>query len=207
VALKLIILSLNFWDFSFGHRFGLVHEGKDEEHIQHLVDDGMKFTAVVAHFPWATGTLTKLPGRGASQRRLKQFGAAHVHQRIAAGSKYKDLFYHLIDEEGLEPEKPSRPTVTSDGVLAVIAGSDTTATSLAVLWHYLMLNPTAYKRLQEEIDGYFPPDEEPLDYAKMARMPFLNACINEALRLLPPLLSGAQRSVLPGTGGKQVGPL
>ena len=47
--------------------------------------------------------------------------------------------------------------VTSDAVLAIVAGSDTTATTLANVFFYLMSNPEAYKRLQAEVDKYYPP--------------------------------------------------
>jgi len=50
---------------------------------------------------------------------------------------------------------------------------------------------------------YFPFGQEPLQFSQMSHMPFLNACINEALRLFPPVLSGGQRSAI---HGKLIGP-
>lgn len=44
------------------------------------------------------------------------------------------------------------------------------------------------------------------DLAQQVSMPFLNACINEALRLWPPVLTGLQRRVEKGTGGRMIGP-
>jgi cytochrome P450 len=67
--------------------------------------------------------------------------------------------------------------IRSDGLIAVIAGSDTTATSLTAILYYLLLEPAKFDRLRSEIDAYFAPGEEPLDSTKMASMPYLNACM------------------------------
>ena len=82
-----------------------------------------------------------------------------------------------------------------------------------------MTNPTAYKRLQAEIDEL---GGNVLDCATQVHLPYLNAvmlvilieypvfllkmfCSHESLRLLPPVLSGAQRAVEKGTGGRMAG--
>ena len=57
------------------------------------------------------------------------------------------------------------------------------------------------------MDEAFPPDvDTSSDLAKQAAMPYLNACINEALRVYPPVLGGLQRRVERGTGGRMIGP-
>jgi len=83
--------------------------------------------------------------------------------------------------------------------------SDTPATTLANLWYYLLLHPAHYKRLQREIDAMLLRGEDPVDQERLVGMEFLNACINETLRLAPPLPSGSQRGVPPTAGGKLVG--
>lgn len=65
----------------------------------------------------------------------------------------------------------------SDGLLAVVAGSDTTATAISALVYFLLRDPVAFKRLRAEIDHYFPRDEEPVNFTRMAGMPYLNACM------------------------------
>jgi len=73
--------------------------------------------------------------------------------------------------------KPSLPVVYSDGVLAIVAGADTTATTLTALWYYLLLDSTNVDRLRREVDVHFPPGEEPVDFTRMVNMPFPNACM------------------------------
>jgi cytochrome P450 len=60
--------------------------------------------------------------------------------------------------------------------------------------------------LRKEVDAAFPHGMETTsDLGKQVNMPYLNACINEALRLYPPVLTGLQRRVEKGTGGRMIG--
>ena len=80
-------------------------------------------------------------------------------------------------EELPEAERPSVDDVAQNGELAIIAGSDTTSSVLTALLYYLLLNPEAYNRLQEEVDSAFTIGEEPLDAAKLSHMEWLNGCM------------------------------
>ena len=73
---------------------------------------------------------------------------------------------------------PSRDIVLSDGILAIVAGSDTTATTLSNIFFNLLNHPTAYKLLQEEIDSKYPPGEDALNPKHYADMPYLDAVMS-----------------------------
>ena len=67
---------------------------------------------------------------------------------------------------------------------AIVAGADTTATILGGIFYYLLTHPEAYKQLQAEVDSAFPLGEgDPLDSAKLAGMPYLNAVMYVESRL------------------------
>jgi len=123
------------------------------------------------------------------------------------GANRKDLFYYLSGEELPESERPSHAEVGKDGLLAIVAGSDTTSGVLTAALYYLLRNPVAYERLQAEVISAFPSGEEPLDVTKLGQMEWLNGCINETLRLQPAVPSGSQRSVGKGKGTKVLGNL
>jgi len=126
-------------------------------------------------------------------------------RRGQKGSQHKDLFYHLFDEGGIDKEPPNLAQVLSDGSMAITAGSDTTATALSNLFVFLMSNPQAYTCLQAEIDSFYPADEDGLSAKHHGNMPYLSACINEALRLLPVVPGGSQRACYKGMGAKMIG--
>jgi cytochrome P450 len=65
-----------------------------------------------------------------------------------------------------------------EGLLAIIAGSDTVNGSLSCAIYYLVCNPAVYEHLQDEVDAAFPGGEEPLDVAKLSQMEWLNGCMS-----------------------------
>jgi len=98
--------------------------------------------------------------------------------------------------------------VASDTDLAVFAGSETSKAVLSSLFYYLLCNPEKLDRLQQEIDRFYPPGES-LSSHNFHEMSYLDACINEALRLSPPVPSGSQRDTGPDptpSRGRAFGP-
>ena len=82
---------------------------------------------------------------------------------------------HQSNEDGAEKEAPPRSTVISDGLLAMIAGSDTTSTILSDLFWLVIRHPDVYRRLQAEVDKFYPPGEDSLDGKYINDMPYLEA--------------------------------
>ena len=54
--------------------------------------------------------------------------------------------------EDVGGEPPDLQLLLREGVLAMIAGSDTTAGVMSNVFYFLISNPEAYKRLQAEVD-------------------------------------------------------
>lgn len=81
--------------------------------------------------------------------------------------------------------------------LASIAGSETTATTLATITYYLFRNPAILTRLQHEIRSNFKTYDE-INAQTTADLPYLHAVCLEALRMFPPLPLGLPRIVPPG---------
>lgn len=74
--------------------------------------------------------------------------------------------------------------------------SDTTAASLTCLFFELATHPTVLKSLQEELDAHFFNGGE-LSYPSLSKLRYLQACINETLRMHPAIPSGLQRMTPP----------
>ncbi|KAK1217752.1 hypothetical protein PQX77_019594 [Marasmius sp. AFHP31] len=126
-------------------------------------------------------------------------------RRIENGAEKKDLWYHLMDEAGNEKVKPTTAIVSSDSIVAMVAGSDTTATAMANLFWCLLVHPETYKRLREEVDREYPHGIDPLlDTSRHANMKYLTACIHESLRVLPPVPTSGSRFITKGSGGRMI---
>lgn len=81
-------------------------------------------------------------------------------------------------EDEVASQSGARPQeILADGMLAIIAGSDTTATMLSHLFYFMLRHPQCAEQLQKELVATFPHDEDPIDFARLARMPYLNACM------------------------------
>ncbi|PHH78242.1 hypothetical protein CDD82_3154 [Ophiocordyceps australis] len=97
-----------------------------------------------------------------------------------------DFFTHLLQEP-----QPGDPPITekqlySNSFLLVMAGSDTTATTLSGLIFHISQNPETYKLLRDEIESEFAAESD-VTFRRCASLNFLNACIWETLRLYPPV--------------------
>lgn len=73
--------------------------------------------------------------------------------------------------------------------LLIQAGADTTGTALGCILRFLLMNPSALKRAQAEVDAAEASDRlsNPIQYEETREhLPFFVACIKEGLRLNPP---------------------
>jgi cytochrome P450 len=86
-------------------------------------------------------------------------------------------------------------------------GSDTTATVLASLFFYLLQNPKIFEKLRVEIEKFHPRGDV-ITAENFGEMNYLDACVNEALRLSPPVPNGSPRAALhpESSRGKMLGP-
>jgi len=85
----------------------------------------------------------------------------------------------------------------------VVAGSETTATVLSGVTYLLLRNPTALRKVLEEVRGTFQSEEE-ITLTSVNSLPYMLACLNEALRMYPPVASGLPR-VVPDGGATVAG--
>lgn len=55
----------------------------------------------------------------------------------------------------------------------MIAGSDTTSSTLSAIWYFLLKDPVALARVRAEVDLAFQ-GEDAFDFAKMGGLPYVN---------------------------------
>ncbi|GBE86838.1 Benzoate 4-monooxygenase [Sparassis crispa] len=130
-----------------------------------------------------------------------------VSRRLAAARQegndekiFDDMFGKLLngrDENG-NPMTPQE--LTTETITLLIAGSDTTSNSLSAMIFYIARDQKVQKKLQAELDAAASADTTsilPFDDAKS--LPYLEAVINEGLRLFSPVGLGLGR-VVPESG-------
>lgn len=108
-----------------------------------------------------------------------------------------DVVSHLISVFKASGETPqSLLNLYGDCALLVIAGSDTTSATLICCLLELALQRDVQRTLQAEIDAYYDETPNP-DATSLAKCKYLQAVIDENLRVNPPVPGGVQRMTPP----------
>ncbi|WKY11678.1 hypothetical protein Q1695_003334 [Nippostrongylus brasiliensis] len=76
----------------------------------------------------------------------------------------------------------TRDEIAAQCFVFLVAGYDTTATSLAYVTHLLAMNPTVQIKAQEEIDEHC---QETICFDTLTKMRYLDCVVKEALRMYP----------------------
>ncbi|KAI0598445.1 cytochrome P450 [Biscogniauxia sp. FL1348] len=112
-----------------------------------------------------------------------------LDKRLAVGSQHPDIWNLVLSEEG---DKLTVPQMQSNAELFMTAGTETTATALSGLTYLLLRNPDKMQTLVHEIRTSFVSNAA-IDFESLPKLSYLNACIEEGLRLYPPVPSGLLR--------------
>ncbi|PWY67718.1 cytochrome P450 [Aspergillus eucalypticola CBS 122712] len=130
-----------------------------------------------------------------------KYARARVEERIKTGSTRGDFWDKIAirsadgnaSGEGLTKEEMVVAAVTLVGT-----GSHTISTLLTGLVYFLGTNPHAMKTLVDEIRSSFKSPEE-IDLVSVHKLEYLTACLNETMRLYPPVINMLWRT--PPRGG------
>lgn len=133
----------------------------------------------------------------------------HCHQivkKVDRGLNWElerpDIMSHVIKGRKREAELPSG-VVYSTSMILKTQGSQKRATVVSGAMNYLVINPDKLAVLVQEIRGRFHTEQE-ISLDALRQLPYLNAVINEGLRLCPPVPWILPRRV-PSSGGKVAG--
>lgn len=88
---------------------------------------------------------------------------------------------------------PTPNALYEDSRAVLVAGSDTTATTLASILYYLAKYPAVLAKLQHLLDEAMPGGPGEWSYEKVKSVTYLEDVINETLRLRPAVMEGGFR--------------
>lgn len=115
----------------------------------------------------------------------QQLAAEKTQKRIALGSDTRKDFMTYILRNNKDGVGMTHEEMLRNAEALIVAGSETTATALSGLTWLLGQNPKAYRLLAEEIRGAWSTEED-ITMKSTASLPYLHACLEEALRMYPP---------------------
>jgi cytochrome P450 len=187
-------------DLSFGESFDCIKNGKAHPWVEIAQDfgKGLALISSINQYPPFDRLLRYVIPKKIMQRQLehRQMSAAKARRRLSLDTNRPDF---------VTPTKKYSDTKTSiadqewviNMTILVFAGSETTASALSGITRQLVQNRGALHRLTSEIRGAFE-DESQINITSTSNFPYLNAVINEGLRMCPPVVIGVPRVVPKG---------
>ncbi|OPB41710.1 cytochrome P450 [Trichoderma guizhouense] len=206
-------------DIALSHHLGCLSQGSDlvtintqdgEKAVNYIdcLHSGRRATSMLI---WSTKwflswrfVLKKLPGffqtqwhKGQGFDEMVRYLVQQRLRRHENGEQLEDFVGCLFQDKHGDARNLEIAEIEAEVATLLDAGSDTTAISLTHAMYFLMKNPSALSRLREELRVALDGSQEIAKYATVKNLPYLHACINESLRLLPPVAFGLNRMTPP----------
>ncbi|KAH8908565.1 cytochrome P450 [Coniochaeta sp. PMI_546] len=116
---------------------------------------------------------------------LAGIAIARVKARLdnPPSAERKDLLARLMEGRDEKGQPLGRQELTAEALTQLIAGSDTTSNSSCALLFHVARTPGVMQKLQAELDAAIPDDVDVPSFDMVRDLPYLQAVINEALRI------------------------
>ncbi|OKL55467.1 hypothetical protein UA08_09323 [Talaromyces atroroseus] len=118
-------------------------------------------------------------------------------RRYQAGEPLDDFFASLMENKSGHMNMMEFGEIMAEVSIMMNAGSDTTALAMNNVMFLLLKNPRCMAKLREELDAVLDPEDVVAPYDKIRYLPYLRACLDEALRIYPPTTFGLPRRTPP----------
>ncbi|KAI1817145.1 isotrichodermin C-15 hydroxylase [Poronia punctata] len=136
---------------------------------------------------------------GLAIQRVRKYTDDMLWSRLTMEEPRDDLFEGLMKrrkEWNISTEK-----LSSNAFILVLAGSETTATTLSGATYFLLTHPEVMEKLKHEVRSSFQNAGE-ININSVNSLTYMLAVLNESLRMYPPVTSGLVRQV--PKGGAQI---
>lgn len=208
-------------DLAFGEPFGCLQGSNLDGWIKGIFDAGRLGIVLQAlsFYPSVKRTLLSMVPASMTEahEKHKKFTEQKMMRRMEKEEGRPDLIEGLLRKrEELVSFQLFSLRITTDrcqnlsidelianAEILIIGGSETTASLLSGVTYLLLMNPTAHQKLKEEVRTVFQSQED-IDLISVNKLPYMLACLDEAMRMYPPIANGLPR-VCPEGGAKVLG--
>lgn len=179
---------------TFGQHFHVVETGSHP--LPERLKQALKLSGLLQFMPW----IRRIPFLPQRDPYVDSFTAEIVdarrrQQQQPESETPHDLLQKLVEAAHDGPGSEFRRSdVQDEAVVMLAAGSETTANAELFTLLMLVKHPDKLERVYREIDAWYPDDQRPTDCAySLTGMKYLQACIDEAMRLIPGQATGSPR--------------
>ncbi|KAG6908181.1 hypothetical protein DXG01_005834 [Tephrocybe rancida] len=147
---------------------------------------------VLGQVPWMRDLIALAPAPGPILT-FQKFAGKKVEEtsRKTGGNRNDILSIIQNDTEG--GIELTRLQAHADASFIVLAGSDTVSEAMTALMRYIAADAEVQWHLRVELTQAFDGPVENMDAATLLKLPYLDACVQEVLRLVPPVAAGPPR--------------
>lgn len=187
-------------DLSFGEPFYCLRDDQYHWWVS-LMLDAVKvsgYLKIPHFFPFLKPLGKLLIPKRLNERKNAVFQLAvdRVSRRLQRQMERPDFTSYILrhndDQLGM-----CRGEIDANAATFVLAGSETTAAMLSGTTYYLLRHPEVYRRLVDEVRGTFK-DALDIQLSSIATLPYLNAVLEESMRIYPPVPAMLPRLVPEG---------
>ena len=183
-------------DLAFGTSFNMLEASEHHWAIKLLIEGLVPHTWL---FPtWFLRVAQAIPGAMSDWFNALSFCHRMVEDRMKTKAVIPDVMSTLLEPlQGRSPTKQELNLLHGDSQLVIIAGSDTTATTLTCILLELARQPDQLQKLREELAPYMQDPTKDVSHQDIGKLDHLNGIIYEALRLHPPVPTAIERKTPP----------
>ncbi|KAG9235686.1 putative benzoate 4-monooxygenase cytochrome P450 [Amylocarpus encephaloides] len=150
------------------------------------IKEGIVAIGLLSHIPWMLNVAETLSFIG-PMKMFKSWSKQMVTERREMSNPKPDIMGYLLAHT--QDDAEGRAILNAESRLIISAGSDTTATTLTVLFIMLAHFQDLQKSVREEVARTFKDGS----YTCAEPQSILDAFVNEGLRIQPPVLFASQR--------------
>ncbi|KAE9369918.1 pisatin demethylase [Stipitochalara longipes BDJ] len=173
---------------AFGEPFGDLATDSDVHNYIETTEESLPVIILVTVIPWLSKLLQMnfmkrfLPSEKDKIGLGRMIGVAKevVGKRFGLNKESKNDMLGSFINHGLTQEEAE-----SESLVQIMAGSDTTATAIRATMLHVLTSPQVVSALLAEITEVSP--SSPIKDAEARKMPYLQAVIQEGLRIFPPV--------------------
>ncbi|KAL2004813.1 hypothetical protein VTN00DRAFT_3086 [Thermoascus crustaceus] len=175
---------------SFGETLGILEAGKDVKKLHACSVQSFKYFAPICQMPILDFFLDKnlIHRLGPPEFDwATAFSVEAYKKRQMEGPRASDGKTDFLDM--FIEAKEYYPDIVDDNMIMiyllsnVIAGSDTTASTMVAAVHYVLKHPSVHRKLREELERANPP--LPVSWKAIQDLPYLDAVMKETIRIHP----------------------
>ncbi|PSN73007.1 cytochrome P450 [Corynespora cassiicola Philippines] len=187
-------------ELGFGSQLGMLKTETDVNNTRKNIFAIFKILSNLGHFPgqaWVLNNtvlafLLSLIGIAPPLQSFQDWVVQQVQNRLdnIDSVKREDMLQHFCRMKGKDGNPVKLGEILIEAMNVIGAGADTTSIGMRTCLYYVASNPDCYKRLQREVDSFYEENQldAPLTYLQAQKMPYLQAVIKEATRLLPSIV-------------------